>query len=164
MPWQRTGLHLPFADTVSILPVLFVLSPEQSRGGRGQGRGPAGLRPPEQGLRAGSTPGSPEEMWRQVACWEVVDAVDRSLGYLALDPLELSVFRVGDRGQPAIVTCLSVRPEGRPKLWAARWPRTSCGRGGIQVLLIGMPSQGKCPFPSCHLPGRPHFPLPRTVP
>lgn len=29
LPWQRASLHLPFADTVSIPPALFVLHPEE---------------------------------------------------------------------------------------------------------------------------------------
>lgn len=31
LPWQRASLHLPFADTVSIPPALFVLHPEEQR-------------------------------------------------------------------------------------------------------------------------------------
>lgn len=53
-----------------------------------------------------AAPGSLEEMWGQVACWELADLMDKSLGFLALHPMDLSVFKAGDGDQPAIVTCL----------------------------------------------------------
>lgn len=53
-----------------------------------------------------AAPGSPGEMWARMACWEVADLVDRSLGSLAPHPVDLSVFEAGEGGQPAVVTCL----------------------------------------------------------
>lgn len=43
LPWQRASLHLPFADTISIPPALFVLHPEeQRRDGEGKRGGAVG--------------------------------------------------------------------------------------------------------------------------
>lgn len=54
-----------------------------------------------------------------MAFWEVVDLVDRPLGYLALDPLELSVFGVGDGASLPLSYASVLGQRG------ARWPRTS---------------------------------------
>lgn len=53
-----------------------------------------------------AAPGSPGEMWAQVACWEVADLVGRSLGSLVPHSMDLSVFEAGEGGQPAVVTRL----------------------------------------------------------
>ena len=51
-PWQQTGLHLPFPDTVPILPVLFVLSQSTAKVEVGGGRA-EGLQPPRGDVETG---------------------------------------------------------------------------------------------------------------
>ena len=40
--------------------------------------------------------GSPEENWGQMACWEAADQVDRSRGFPALEPVDLSMCGTGE--------------------------------------------------------------------